>query len=90
MVIPDDIVILDQPGEQIFMYPDWARWVIVTVRGADGGTGSDGQPGGQGQSTSFAHQINEKTVRVLLGLPGRDFDGVRRNPGAYAILELFA
>lgn len=87
--VPDEIVILDQPGEMIYPYPEWARWCIVTVRGADGGNGSctRGEPG---QSTSVQHKITSKTARVVIGRAGRDFDGVRRNQNAYVLLELFA
>jgi hypothetical protein len=89
-MIPDDIVVFDIPGEYDYVYPDWARWAIVTFRGADGGRGSDGTPGGSGQSKSFPHKITPgDKVQVIVGVAGRDFDGVRRGRNAYILLELF-
>jgi len=86
--IPDDIVVLDQPGEFIYPFPEWARWAIVTVRGADGGNGAH-SPGEPGQSKTVKHRITERTAHVVLGRAGRDWDGERRNQNAYVLLELF-
>ncbi len=88
MTIPDDIVVLSEPGPQLFTYPDWANYALVTVQAGSGGagTGGPGQPGGK---ATFLVRIRERTIPIEVGAAGRDWDGVRRAPNGYSIIELY-
>lgn len=87
--IPRDVVVYDRPGVYDLYYPSWARWAIVTVRGADGGLDEGQQERKPGAKLSQVVLVDVPSVRVILGEAGRDFDGVRRGRNAYCLVELF-
>jgi len=91
MIVPDDIVIYNEPGTHVFIYPDWARFAIVTIRGGDGGRASDGTPGGPGQTMQFLCRVTEdkRIVPVTIARGGCDWDGHYRSFGGYVIIELY-
>lgn len=87
--VPRDIAVYTTPGEHTFIFPDWARWMIVTARGADGGAGSDGKPRKPGELVTLVEPVSVPFIRMGIDRAGRDFDGVRRGQNASIAIELF-